>query len=129
MSKTKPPLLHLHELAKGQYADFFALLVDKAKSTTREGKPYFVCRFRDSRRTATLMVWADSPTFAACESEWQAGVCFKIRGTYGEHERYGPQIEVERIRAVNDADKADGFDEANFLEASRFDREAMFAEL
>src|SRR5258708_40118453 len=73
MARTKPLLLRLHELTPGQYADFFALLGDKTKGATRDGKPYFICRFRDARRTATLMVWADSPTYPACEAEWQAG--------------------------------------------------------
>jgi 3'-5' exoribonuclease len=129
MPRSKPSLLRLHELTPGQYADFFALLVDKTKSATRDGKPYFICRFRDARRTATLMVWADSPTYKACESEWQSGHFYKIRGTYAEHERYGPQIDVELLRAVNDADKDDGFDSAHFVESSRYDPETMLAEL
>src|SRR5438094_10367461 len=90
MSRAKPPLLRLHELTPGQHGDFFALLVDKTKGATRDGKPYYICRFRDARRTATLMVWADSPTFKACESEWQPVHFYKLRATYTEHERYGP---------------------------------------
>ena len=122
-------MLRLHDLTPGQYADFFALLVDKTKGATRDGKPYFICRFRDARRTATLMVWADSPTFKACESDWQAGHFYKLRGTYGEHERYGPQIEVEQLRPVKDTDKDDGFEPAQFVESSRYDADTMLAEL
>jgi 3'-5' exoribonuclease len=129
MARTKPPLLRLHELKPGQYADFFALLVDKTKNTTRDGKPYFLCRFRDARRTATQMVWADSPTFKACESEWQPGHFYKLRGTYAEHERYGPQIDVELVRPVNDTDKDDGFDPLHYVESSRYDADAMLMEL
>jgi 3'-5' exoribonuclease len=129
MSRAKPPLLRLHELTPGQHADFFALLVDRTKGTTRDGKPYYTCRFRDARRTATLMVWADSPTYKACESEWQPGQFYKLRGVYGEHERYGPQIDAELIRAVTDADKEDGFDPLQYVESSRFDTAVMFAEL
>jgi 3'-5' exoribonuclease len=129
MARTKPPLLRLHELTPGQHADFFALLVDKTKGATRDGKPYFSCRFRDARRSATLMVWADSPTYKPCESEWQPGHFYKLRGTYGEHERYGPQIDAELVRPVTDADRDDGFDPAHFVESSRYDPAAMLAEL
>jgi 3'-5' exoribonuclease len=48
---------------------------------------------------------------------------------YRSHERYGPQIDVVAIREVSDEDRADGFDPAEFVEHSRFDREKMFAEL
>jgi 3'-5' exoribonuclease len=129
MARAKPPMSHLHELKPGQHADFFALLVDKTKGETRDGKPYYVCRFRDAQRIAALMVWADSPTFKACESEWQPGHFYKIRGKYGVHERYGPQIESEQVRAVNDADKEDGFDPLQFVEHSRYDADAMLTEL
>jgi 3'-5' exoribonuclease len=129
MARTKPPLLRLHELKPGQYADFFALLVEKARGETRDGKPYFTCRFRDLGRTATLMVWADSPTYRECESEWHAGSFYKIRGTFGEHERYGPQIDAELVRPVADSDKDDGFDPARFVEGSRYEPDVMLAEL
>jgi len=54
---------------------------------------------------------------------------YKIRGVYAEHERYGPQIDLQNIRLVTDADREDGFDPAAFVEHSRFDAGAMFAEL
>src|SRR5262249_58824756 len=55
----KPTPTRLCDLTPGQFADCFALLAERTKSATREDKPYYVCRFRDARRTATLMVWAD----------------------------------------------------------------------
>jgi 3'-5' exoribonuclease len=129
MPRTKPPLVRLSELTQGQSADFFALLAERSKGATREGKPFYTCRFRDARRTATYMAWADAPHFAACERDWVPGQFFKVRGVYGEHERYGPQIDVEIIRPVTDADRADGFDPLDFVERSRHDVEAMWAEL
>jgi 3'-5' exoribonuclease len=129
LARTKPPLLRLSELTPGQTADFFALLADKVKGATRDGKPFYTCRFRDARRTVTLMVWADSPTFEACEREWQAGQFYKLRAKYGEHERYGPQIELEIIRPTTDKDKEDGFDTTQLVESSRHDPNQMFAEL
>ena len=127
MSK-KPLPTPLHQLTPGPPADFFALLADKQKGTTRDGKPYFALKFRDLRRTVSVMVWQDAKDFAAAEG-WAAGTFFKIRGTYAEHEKYGPQVELVQLREVKDADRADGFREADFYERSRFDSDAMFSEL
>jgi 3'-5' exoribonuclease len=129
MARTKPPLVRLSELIPGQSADFFALLVERHKGATREGKPFYTCRFRDARRTVSFMVWSDGGWYEACEREWSEGQFYKIRGAYGEHERYGPQIDVQNIRSVHDEDAADGFSPADFVDRSRYDPEAMFTEL
>jgi 3'-5' exoribonuclease len=129
MARSKPPLVPLSELTPGQSGDFFVLLAERTKGATRDGKPFYTCRFRDARRVVTFMVWSDGPWFEACEAEWQAGRFYKIRGTLTEHERYGLQIEIQNLRPVADADRADGFDPLDFVECSRFNREAMFGEL
>jgi 3'-5' exoribonuclease len=113
----------------GQTADFFAILSERIRSATRDGKPFFNCRFRDAKRTASYMVWSDNGLFESCQNEWKEGQCYKIRATFGEHERYGPQIDIHAIRPVKDEDRADGFDPGNFVASTRFDPEAMFAEL
>lgn len=130
MSKPrKPPLVKLGEMQPGQYADTFAQLAEKKPGTTQTGKPFYTVRFRDPRRTATVMVWADGGLFEECQADWQVGQFFKIRGTFVEHEKYGPQIDVEKIRPVEDGDRAEGFSELDFLERSRFDPDVMLAEL
>ncbi|HVS38971.1 MAG TPA: HD domain-containing protein, partial [Gemmataceae bacterium] len=130
MAKTKPVQARLSDLAPGQLGDFFALLAEKNKGATREGKAYYSCRFRDARRTVAFMVWGDGPWFAACESDWQTGHFYKLRASWAEHERYGPQIfELLAIRPTTDADLADGFDPAQLVESSRYDPETMFLEL
>src|SRR5262249_52888041 len=103
MARSKPTLAHLHELTPGQFADFFALLVERTKSATREGKPFYTCRFRDTKRTVSFMAWADGGFYEACENEWRTGQFYKIRGTYGEHDRYGAQIDIQQIRSLTDA--------------------------
>src|SRR5206468_5910569 len=110
MARSKPTLARLHDLTPGQFADFFVLLAERTKGATREGKPFYTCRFKDAKRTVSLMVWADSGWFEACEKDWREGHFYKVRGGYVEHERYGPQIEIVNIRATTDADRADGFD-------------------
>ncbi|HEV3238656.1 MAG TPA: hypothetical protein VGZ25_16835, partial [Gemmataceae bacterium] len=129
MARPKPSLCKISELAPGQFADFFALLSDRAKGATREGKPFFTCRFRDAKRSTTCMVWADSPWFELCEKEWQEGRAYKIRGTYQESERYGPQIDIQNIRLVTQEDESEGFDPVEFVEHSKLDSDLMLVEL
>ena len=129
MSKPKPPLMRLSELAHGQLADFFALLVERARGATREGKPFFTCRFRDAERVVSFMVWGDGPWFEICEKDWQEGAFYKIRGVYGESKKYGPQIDIAQIRPIADGDKAEGFDPMQFVDHSRYDSDEMYKEL
>lgn len=120
--------MRLSEFIPGQSGDFFALLGERTRGATRDGKPFYTCRFRDVRRTVTVMVWADSPWYPACEADWQEGQIYKLRGRFGDHERYGPQIDLHNIRPITDADRAD-FDPGEVILCSRFDPEAMFVEL
>src|SRR5258708_21618974 len=129
MSKPRPAIVRLSDLKPGEHSTFFALLSERTRGETRERKPYFVCRFKDLRRTVGYMVWADGPFFEKCDNEWQPGQFFKIRGVYGDHIKYGPQIEVEQIRHVLDRDVAEGFNPADFGDRSRFHPDAMLAEL
>ena len=103
-------------------------LADRSRKATQGGKPYYSCRFRDPRRVATVMVWLDSSFFEECQ-RWQIGQFFKIRGTYFEHERYGPQIDAEQVRPVEERDRQDGFAEHDFIDHSRHDADGMLAEL
>lgn len=130
MPKAKPPVHHLCDLTPGQVADVFVLLAERTKKATREGKAFFACRFRDAKRIAAFMVWADGGWYEECEQVWRENQFYKLRGRYTEHDKYGPQfVEVEAIRAVVDADKADGFNPADFVAGTRFDLAAMLAEL
>lgn len=129
MSKPHPAMTRLSDLKPGERGTFFALLADRVRGLAQNNKPYFKCAFKDLRRSATYMVWADGPHFTACDTEWQVGQFFKIRGVYTEHERYGSQVDVEQIRHVQDRDAAEGFNPADFVERSRLDPEQMLAEL
>jgi 3'-5' exoribonuclease len=124
----EPKILRLADLKPGQQADCFALLSGRERATTRDGKPYYRVTFRDSARSATVMVWSDSPWFEACDATWKIGTCYKIRGRLVESS-YGPQLELEKIRVADESDRADGFDETSLVKSTRFDIEAMFTEL
>jgi 3'-5' exoribonuclease len=131
MAQPRPALTRLSELTVGQKGDFFALLAEKPRRVTRQGKPYYHCRFRDAGRVVSFLAWGDedSPWYLPCEREWRPGQFYKLRATYLEHEKYGPHVEIHNIRPVTDADRADGFDAAQFVESSRHDIAAMFADL
>ena len=116
MSAPKGNLMLLADLPPGRQADFFAVLLDRKRGTTREGRPYFHCRFGDARRTVSFMAWSDDRWYAKAEAEWRPGQFYKLRGVYSEHERYGPQIELMNLRPVKEGDAADGFDPAALVE-------------
>ncbi len=129
MARSKPPVLRLSELKIGESGDFFALLSERTAGSTRDAKPYFICRFQDRDRSAVYMVWADGPWFEACQTSWHPGHFYKVRADYGEHDRYGPQLNIHNIREVNEADWADGFNPAELQEGPTQDPEALFVEL
>ncbi len=125
---TKTVVVPLHELSPGQEADFFALLTAKEELRTRESKPYYKVTFRDSHRVVAFPIWNDSPWGEDCRSNWSTGTAYKIRATYRET-NYGPQLDIRKIRAVVEADAADGYEPTMFLPRTRFDPSEMFAEL
>jgi 3'-5' exoribonuclease len=122
-------LVRLSELAPGQRGDFFALLAERTRGLTREGRPYYHCRFCDSRRAVSFMAWSDDRWFEPAETDWRPGQFYKLRAVYQEHERYGPQIELLNLRPVTEADREDGFDPAQLVESTRFDVARLWEEL
>ncbi len=121
-------IVALHDLEPGQEADFFALLSDKQRLTTRDGKPYHRVTFRDARRQVSFPIWSDSPWAEACQHEWVRGEFYKLRAVYRET-NFGPQLEISRIRPVREDDRNDGFDPTMLVPRSRFDPEAMYEAL
>ncbi len=130
MSKAKKPeLVKLCELQPGIQADCFAQLVEKVHSTTREGKEFYSCRFRDLRRSVAVAVWGDGELYEACHTHWQVGEFYKLRAVLFIHEKYGPKIDIEQIRGVEERDSSEGFTTRDFLERSRFEPDETFATL
>jgi 3'-5' exoribonuclease len=125
---SEPRIVQLCELQPGQTGDCFVILAAKDRAVTKDGKPYYRITFRDPGRSVTAMVWSDSAWFADCEVKWQTGQFYKLRGRYFENQ-YGPQIDVDRIRDVEDADRLAGFDPDGFYASTRYDVDEMFAEL
>lgn len=130
MSKPrKAQVVKLGDMQLNQYADCFVQLAEKKRGTTRDGKPFITCRYRDTHRTVgSVPIWGDAPLFEECQ-KWQVGQFFKVRATLHDHEKYGLQLDIEQIRPIEERDHAEGFSELDFLECSRFKSEQMFAEL
>ena len=120
--------LPLCEMVEGQEADCFALLSEKQELKTRDGKPYHRVTFRDARREVGFPIWSDSPLAESCQSEWTPGQFYKMRAVLRQT-NYGPQLDIKKIRLVEDADRKDGFDPLMCQPTSRFDPVEMFAEL
>jgi 3'-5' exoribonuclease len=123
-----PRLIPLSEMIEGQEADMFVLLAAKTEGTTRDGKPFYRVTFRDAGREVSFPIWRDSAYFDACRDQWQPGQFYKVRAIYSET-KYGPQLDIRKLRPIAPEDKADGFDEAMFLPRTKFDPAKLLAEL
>jgi 3'-5' exoribonuclease len=128
--KSKVPVVPLHEFPLGKRADTFALIAERRPAKTREGKPYLVFTLKSLRRTVSAVIWSDADFYPLADRDWVTGLFLRLRGVLTDHETYGLQLAVEGARIAEPAkDAADGFREADFVERSRFDSEAMFVEL
>lgn len=124
----EPQVVRLCDMKAGQSADIFVLLAIRDQLKTRDDKPYFKVTFKDGKRSAVAMIWSDHALFADCQSNWAVGKYYKLRCRYDET-NYGPQLDIDRIRPVNEADSSSGFQPQDFFAVSRFDRDVMYAEL
>ncbi|HJZ89762.1 MAG TPA: HD domain-containing protein [Gemmataceae bacterium] len=129
MPNLQPPITRLSALKPRERGTFFAKLAERTSSQTREGLPFYACKFRDARRVAAFMVWADNQFYDACHNNWQAGQLFKIHAVFNDHDKYGPQLDVIKIRPVEPRDEADGFDPADFQDRPKLDPAATLADL
>jgi len=129
MARSKPAIVRLRDLEPGQSADFFALLAERAKGATRDGKPFYTCRFRDGNRTATAMIWATaagSPTVSrsgSSASATRSGPSTASTSATGRRSRSCKSAPPPTPTATT------AFDPVEFVERSRFDASAMFDEL
>lgn len=124
----EPQIARLSDLQPRQSADCFVLLSNKEKAKTRDGKPYYRVTLRDAKRATTSMIWSDSAFFAECDTLWQTGQFYKVRGRYQETD-FGPQFDLDKIRLVEAADESQGFRSGDLVPSTRFNVEEMFSEL
>ena len=122
------PIVALADMSDGQEGDLFLLMTSKEELKTRDGKTYYKVGFRDAGREVNFPIWGDSAWAVDCRDAWTPGEFFKVRAVYRQS-KYGPQLDIRRIRPTTDADAADGFDPNMLLPRSRFDAEEMYDEL
>jgi len=128
MNRVKSAIVGLSDMKDGQAGDCFVLVAGKELRQTKAGNPFYSVTVRDRSRKVVMQIWHDSEFFSACEHEWTPGQFFKVRGTFCVTE-WGPQLEIDKVRAVTDEDRDNGFDPLNFVERTRFDPDQMFREL
>ena len=128
-TRTAFHLVPLHDLLVGQTAETFALFSERTPGITRDGKPFFTCRFKDRYRIVSYMAWADSPWFLDCEKAWILGDAYRLTATYSHHEKYGPQIDILKWRNIHADDRQAGFDLAHLVDSSRFAITGMWEQL
>ena len=127
MTASTPEIVTFSQMMPGQFGDTFVLLSSKEESRTRDDKPFFKISFRDSERSAVAMIWSDHALFHECKA-WAVGAFFKLRCRYTENS-FGSQVDVDRIRPVNDSDYEQGFGPDDFYARTRYDVDEMFDEL
>ncbi|MCH8923032.1 MAG: HD domain-containing protein [Planctomycetes bacterium] len=128
MATKSMPIVALADMSDGQEGDLFLLMTSKEELKTRDGKTYYKVGFRDAGREVNFPIWGDSAWAVDCRDAWTPGEFFKVRAVYRQS-KYGPQLDIRRIRPTTDADAADGFDPNMLLPRSRFDAEEMYDEL
>jgi 3'-5' exoribonuclease len=120
-------IVPLHTLEPNQEADFFAFLAHKEHLKTKEGKPYLKITVQDEKRELKFPIWSDTAIYQEIKNI-AAGTHCKLRAIY-RISAYGPQLEILKIRAAEDADAADGFDPLLLRPHSPLPIDAMFEEL
>lgn len=125
--KPRIPLVALADLPVGVLCNCFALLAEKTRHATRDGKVFYSCRFRDCRREYPAIVWSDGRLFAECERGWQPGHFYKLRATLTETEKYGLQLTLGTVVPAEPGDE--GFDPVQLVARSRSDPDELFAQL
>ena len=122
-------IVSLHELEPDQEADVFALLAEKEPAKTKEGKPFFRVTFCDAKRRIRFPVWSDTALHKEIKVIKPGTYC-KLRAIYRIDPKYGPQLEIHRIRKVDEAaDTQDGFNPVLIRPASPLLADTMFDEL
>jgi len=118
----------LHELEPNQEADVFALLTEKELTKTKEGKPYLWVTFRDAHREVRFPIWSDTVLYREIKSI-KPGTACKLRAIYRLNPTFGPQLEIHKIREVEDADSQDGYNPVLLRPAAPFSADTMFNDL
>ena len=85
----------IRDLEDGFQAVLFVIVQSAETSSTKAGQPYLKLELSDRTGRLRARRWDCTPDEVACA---RPGTVVKVRGPYSVHERWGPQLIVERIR-------------------------------
>lgn len=109
----------------GDLVQGFAFLRRKETRQDKGGRSYLDLELVDATGSVPGKVWSDSAALAA---DFSAPGYVKFRGQVQSY-RDQLQLKVENCRAATEADRADGFDEAALVPTTKYDIDALWAEL
>lgn len=119
MRSTSTVITRLEDLVDGQEAVCYAVLSKKVRGTTKTGKPFIRCLFRDKRTTLEAPLWHGDPQLEAAE-EWVEGIAYRIEVRSELKLTFGMQLVLLGIRPATDADQAEGYAVDDLFESSRY---------
>lgn len=105
----------------GEAVQGFALLRRKDERRDKAGKLYLDLELADASGAIPAKIWSDS---AALANAFSAGQFVKFRGQVQAY-REQLQLKIDNCRAVAEADRSEGFDEAELIPSTREDIEAL----
>ena len=91
------PHTPIDELQSGQTVDGYYICSDKIAATDRNGKTYLRLKLRDA--TGEVAAIHFDPSDEALRAP---GDVVMVGGAYSVHQQYGPQIQVRRLRALDE---------------------------
>ncbi|MFN8175034.1 MAG: HD domain-containing protein [Solirubrobacteraceae bacterium] len=89
----------IRDLRDGTHAILFAVVQSAETGTTRAGQPYLKLELSDRTGRLRARRWDCTPEEIAA---LRPGTVVKVGGAYSVHERWGPQLIVERVRVAAD---------------------------
>jgi 3'-5' exoribonuclease len=87
----------VNQLTEGQDVDIVLLVRDRRLRTRREGGEYLKLGLADRTGTVSAVIRED---IAAVGEVCTPGCAVRVAGRYGVHPRYGPELEVQTLRAA-----------------------------
>jgi len=120
MEQTSPTTIR--ELQDGAQALLFAVVSSAEQASTKAGQPYLKLELSDRTGRVRARRWDCTPDEV---SSTRPGTVVKVAGPYSVHERWGPQLIVERIRTADEGE----YDLADLLDGPPRSAEQMEADL
>jgi 3'-5' exoribonuclease len=113
------------EFIEGQTVTTFLYVRTRQEKTTKAGEPYLDLTLLDATGSVSAKVWAN--VLRDLDKAALDGAV-KVQGSV---EKYQDrlQLNIKKIRPVQDVDKEDGFSEDRLFKATEFPREEMFSRL